>query len=247
LAIRIQNGDVEARNQLVTANLRFALNVARHYQGSGMGLDDLISAANVGLMEAARRFDGATGVRFITYAVWWIRQSILKTLNRDRHLVRVPGHVTDLMSKIYKISVTLQQDFERQPLVEEIAEEVHAPVRSVRRALTSTQDVRSLDEEVGDPQEHGMSLGDVLGDPVGEDAADPLERKRAEDQVRGLIDSLDPREAKVICRYFGLDGMVEESLAKIGREMHLSRERIRQIKCAALDHMRARVVVHNGN
>ncbi len=238
LASRIQKGDIEARNRLVTANLRFALDVARRYQGRGLPLDDLIGAANMGLVEAARRFNGLSGVRFITYAVWWIRRCVLKALAREQHPVHVPGHIQDLLNKIHRASRDLQQELERPPRVEEIASRLGEPVQTVGLAVSSDREVCSLDEQVETFQEGEFRLIDRIEDPELAGQLDALDRLGQEEEAGRLLETLEGREAEVVRRYYGLDGDGGDNLAEIGRALDLSRERVRQIKSSALRRMR---------
>jgi RNA polymerase primary sigma factor len=238
LASQIRRGDLKARNQLVTANLRFALDVAKRYQGRGLPLEDLISAANLGLLEAAKRFDGVNGVRFITYAVWWIRRYILKALAREQHLIHLPSHMVDLLSKVYRVSREMQQELERPPTMEEIAEQLDAPISLVQLAMASDRDVHSLDD---DPQQGGEgSLLERIEDPESAGEPDTVERLGQLEEVDRLLGALTSREAEVVKRYYGLDGAGGVNLAEIGRALDLSRERVRQIKTAALKHLRLR-------
>jgi len=237
LSARIKNGNLKARNQLVTANLRFALDVAKRYQGRGLPLDDLISAANFGLIEAAKRFDGQNGVRFITYAVWWIRRYILKALSGEQHLIHLPGHMVDLLSKVQRVARDLQQQLERVPTPMEIAEQMEESVTQVQLALESNRDVCSYDD-VGSDQD--CSLLDKIPDPNAEDMLEPVEQIGQAEEVDFLLSSLTEREADVVRKYYGLDGLGGDNLAEIGRELDLSRERVRQIKTSALKHLKVR-------
>lgn len=237
LSTRIKNGNLKARNQLVTANLRFALDVAKRYQGRGLPLDDLISAANFGLIEAAKRFDGQNGVRFITYAVWWIRRYILKALSGEQHLIHLPGHMVDLLSKVQRVSRELQQLLERAPTPMEIAEQMEESVTQVQLALESARDVCSYDD-IGSDQD--CSLLDKISDPNAEEMLEPVEQIGQTEEVDLLLSSLTQREAEVVRKYYGLDGLGGDNLAEIGRELDLSRERVRQIKTAALKHLKVR-------
>ncbi len=237
LSARIKNGNLKARNQLVTANLRFALDVAKRYQGRGLPLDDLISAANFGLIEAAKRFDGQNGVRFITYAVWWIRRYILKALSGEQHLIHLPGHMVDLLSKVQRVARDLQQQLERVPTPIEIAEQMEESVTQVQLALESNRDVCSYDD-IGSEQD--CSLLDKIPDPGAEDMLEPVEQIGQAEEVDLLLSSLTQREADVVRKYYGLDGLGGDNLAEIGRELDLSRERVRQIKTSALKHLKVR-------
>ena len=238
LASRIRKGDIEARNRLATANLRFALNVARRYEGRGLPLDELICAANMGLLEAANRFDGQSGVRFITYAVWWIRRYVLKALDQEHHLVHVPGHILDMQHKIHRASRELLQDLERPPRVEEIASRLEEPVQAVGHAVSSNQIVRSLDEEVETFLEGEYRFIDRFKVPEGSQQPDTLDRLGREEEVHQLMEHLTGSEAEVVRRHYGLDGAGGDNLAAVGRSLGLSRERVRQIRSSALRRMR---------
>lgn len=235
LSERIKKGNVRARNQLVTANLRFALDVAKRYQGRGTPLADLISAANFGLLEAAKRFDGNNGVRFITYAVWWIRRYILKTLSGEQHLIHLPGHMVDLLSKVQRVARQLQQQLERAPTISEIAEQMDESVAQVQLALVSDRDVCSFDD-LG----HDCSLLERISDPSLADQVEPIEQIGQREEVDYLLETLTQREADVVRKYYGLDGLGGDNLAEIGRELDLSRERVRQIRMSALKHLKVR-------
>ena len=238
LASRIKKGDVNARNELVTANLRFALDVAKRYQGRGVPLGDLISSANLGLLEAAKRFDGVNGVRFITYAVWWIRRYILKSLAREQHLIHLPSHMVDLLCKVYRTSRVLQQTLERVPSAEEIAVQLDVSVQLVQLAMMSDRDVQSLDEDPLQEGDGGMLERLDVVDTVVE--SDVVDRIGQTEEVTRLLDGLTKREAEAVRRYYGLDGDGGVNLAEIGRALDLSRERVRQIKTSALKHLRAK-------
>ena len=242
LARRIQKGDVEARNKLVTANLRFALDVAKRYQGRGVPLEELISVANIGLLEAAKRFNGTMGVRFITYAVYWIRRGILKALACAQNLIHVPAHVQDLQGKIHRVSGSMHQKLERSPSVGEIADQMGEQEQTIRFAVSSTQTLHSLEEKDPFHLEKIKSLLDILEDPSGAQS-DVFQRLEQEDLVNQMMSGLKSREAEVVRRYYGLDGKGGNNLAEIGRALNLSRERVRQIKWMALE--RLRKISHN--
>ncbi len=238
LSARIRRGDTEARNQLVMANLRFALKMAMRYQGFGLPLEDLVSAANYGLLRAAIRFDGLNGVRFITYTVWWIRQSLQQAVAAEPRTIRLPGHVVELLSRINKVSASLQIQLERQPSRDEIASGLDVPRRNVQRAMDAAPEPHSLDEEIGSSFDGSTRLIEVLKDPASKDPSEELDRLLLKEDVRKALEVLKGREVEVIKRSYGLDGRPMVSLAEIGRSMHLSRERVRQIRVAALERLR---------
>ena len=240
LAQLVRDGDVEARNTLVTANLRFALDVAKRYVGRGVPLEELISAANIGLIEAAKRFDGKSGVRFITYGVHWIRREILLVLANKTNLVHVPKHVQELQSKVHRAISAMQQDLERLPSVSEIADQLDEKEQTVLQAVSNEQTIYSLEEPDQAYLEKRKSWLDVLEDPTKADELDVSENLEQEDLANQMMSGLKQREAEVVRRYYGFDGEGGYNLAEIGRDLNLSRERVRQIKATALKRLRKR-------
>jgi len=231
LAARIQEGDTEARDELVKANLLFVISVARQYQNRGLPLADLISAGNLGLMTAAERFDGTRGNKFISYAVWWIRQSILVDLAAQPRTVRLPMSRVGLMQKISSVRKQLDADPHRD--AEEWAEELGVSVERVKEALLSEGRVRSMDSEVGE-EGNGHSLADCIPD-LSQEPPD-VAFERASDQARWerLLSILDDRERYIVRLYFGFDGGAPMTLEQIGRTLGVTREWIRQVKEKAL-------------
>lgn len=241
LGRRIQAGDLTARNLLVTANLRFGVAMAKAYQGRGLSLDELISAANIGLIEAAARYDSRNGARFITYASWWIRRCVFRALRAHDKLVHLPAHVQDLIRKVQRNVNELHAEKERKPGLDEIIERSGEPEVRVRMALENVQEMESLDQDpdgFGDPERR---LASELHNPSREPPT-ALDRLAADDQVLSLLSELSERESAVVCRYYGLAGKGEGNLAEIGRSMDLSRERVRQIKSSALGRMRKKAL-----
>jgi RNA polymerase primary sigma factor len=237
LGRRIQSGDIESRNDLVTANLRFGVAMAKTYLGRGLSLDELISAANVGLIEAAARYDSRNGARFITYASWWIRRCVLRALGSHDKQVHLPAHVQDLIRKVQRTANELHEELERSPTLHEIVARSDESERRVRMAFENIQAFESLDGDVdgtGDPERR---LACELHDPRREPTS-ALEQLAVDDQVVSLLAELSERESSVVRRYYGLEGAGEGNLAEIGRSMELSRERVRQIKSTALRRLR---------
>ena len=236
LAARIQAGDAAARDELVQANLRFVVEVATHYQYRGLPLPDLISAGNVGLLRAAERFDGTRGYKFISYAVWWIRQSMGQTLAEQAHTVRLPGHKMALLRELAQVTADLGQEREEAPAVEELAGVLGVPVEQIIEARRGVLPLRSLDDvrREGDDR----SLQDSLSDP---DQAAP-DAEVVEASSRALLDRilarLDAREHFILKRYLGLDGEPALTLEQIGELLGVSRERVRQLKEQALGKLR---------
>ena len=236
LAKRIKKGDLEARAKLIEANLRFVITVAREYQNQGVPLVDLISAGNVGLIVAAERFDETRGFKFISYAVWWIRQSILQTLAEHSRVVRLPLNRVDLLRRIARYTNSKQQETSAKPKEEEIAEELGLTVEQAIDTLSTGQHVLSLDATFGDDNEN--SLLEIMADDNQESPDEMMLQNSLEYEIHAALDTLDDREKEVIRLYFGLSGDSEMTLEEIGLQFHLTRERVRQIKEKALRKLR---------
>jgi RNA polymerase primary sigma factor len=236
LARKIKHGNEEARNRLVEANLRFVVSVAKEYQNRGVPLADLISAGNMGLITAAERFDEDKGFKFISYAVWWIRQAILQTLAEQSRTVRLPLNKIGLLYKISKASRLLQQERADDPNPEEIAEQLDVPVEEIKETLMCGRSVRSLDATFREEEDH--SLLDVLPDERQESPENQVMRGCLRGQIDMALGSLVGREAEILRLYFGLDGEEPMTLDQIGARFGLTRERVRQIKEKALHRLR---------
>ena len=236
LSARIQDGDQCARDELVQANLRFVIDVAKNYQNRGLPLSDLISAGNVGLLTAADRFDGTKGYKFISYAVWWIKQSILQTIAEHARTVRLPMNKVSLLKDISKTSRRLGQGREAEPRIEEIAAELEVPTEEVLETMLSARAVRSLDESFEEDDER--SLLNILSDTSQVKPDANVLCESAKDQLESVLNSLDERELRIIRLYFGLDGHEALTLEQIGDLMGVTRERVRQIKERALSRLR---------
>ena len=236
LAARIKTGDEEARNDLVEANLRFVVSVAKEYQNRGVPLADLISAGNMGLITAAERFDQDKGFKFISYAVWWIRQAILQTLAEQSRTVRLPLNKVGLLYKISKASRAIRQERADEPDLEEVARQLEVSVEEVKDTLLSGRSVRSLDAKFQEEEEH--NLLDVLPDENQESPEMDTMRDCMRDQIENALSGLVNREAEIIRLYFGLSGEEPMTLDQIGSRFRLTRERVRQIKEKALLRLR---------
>ncbi len=236
LAKEIKQGDEEARNQLVEANLRFVVSVAKEYQNRGVPLADLISAGNMGLITAAERFDEDKGFKFISYAVWWIRQAILQTLAEQSRTVRLPLNKIGLLYKISKASRALQQERADDPNPEEIAMQLDVPVHEVKETLMCGRSVRSLDAAF--KEEEDQSLLDVLPDDRQESPENNVMRGCLRGQIDSALGGLAGREGEILRLYFGLGGEEPMTLDQIGARFGLTRERVRQIKEKALHRLR---------
>ena len=236
IARRIAAGDPDAMHELIRANLRFVVSVAKKYQNRGMALTDLIGEGNVGLLTAARKFDPDQGVKFISYAVWWIRQAILASLARQGRTVRVPLNRTADLSRIVRSSETLRKELERQPSPEEIAEATGLTVEVVQALATlNSSDVR-LDAPVEGEGERSLSdrfVADEQSDPE----IQVMDQLLIEEIDRALR-ALPPRDAKVLRLYFGLNDGREHTLEEIGSLLGVTRERVRQLRDRALKRLR---------
>jgi RNA polymerase primary sigma factor len=236
LARRIRAGDAEALNALVRANLRFVVSVAKRYQNQGVPLSDLVNEGNVGLIRAAHKFDETKGIKFISYAVWWIRQAILQAMSEQSRIVRVPLNRAGALHRIGRRSAALLQELGRTPTAEEIAEGLGLSEEEVRSALVFTQSHLSLDAPMASGEDH--RLADYLPDRYAENPEEAAYEAALKETVEGVLVSLDPREAKVLRLYFGLDDQEPMTLEEIGDLLEITRERVRQIKERALDRLR---------
>jgi RNA polymerase primary sigma factor len=240
LTVRIRNGDRAAFEKLVTANLRFVVSVSHMYANQGLPLSDLINEGNVGLMRAARRFDEKKNFRFISYAVWWIRQGILQALAEQSRIVRLPLNRVSSMHKIGQADIRLRQRHQRSPSPEEIAAECGLRERDVQRMLRVGNRHVSLDAPTGDER---TSLYDKLAvDEGAED--DATTQVFLRDELARTLASLEPRERSIILLYFGIDQDTSYTLEEIGRRLNLTRERVRQIKERALGKLKQPAVNH---
>jgi RNA polymerase primary sigma factor len=236
IARLIQAGDPDAMQELIKRNLRFVISVAKKYQNRGLGLSDLIGEGNLGLLTAARKFDPDQGVKFISYAVWWIRQSILAALARHGRTVRVPLNRTADLSRITRVSETLRQELRREPTFEEIAGQTGLAVDVVRSlAALNNAEVR-LDAPL-EPEGERSTIERFIAEEQGDPEEQAMERFLTE-QVDAALRSLAPRDAKVLRLYFGLDGGREHTLEEIGGMLGVTRERVRQLRDRALKRLR---------
>ena len=236
LARRIKKNDRDALEKLTKANLRFVVSVAKQYQNRGLTLGDLINEGNIGLMKAAERFDETRGFKFISYAVWWIRQSIIQALGEQSRIVRLPLNRVGALKKINKASHTLEQEFERQPSAEEIAEELEITTCDVLDTLNISGKQLSLDAPFS--QKEDKTLLDVMRDDRQSSPDNLLLNESLRVEVNRALATLTAREAKIIKLYFGLEGERPQNLEEIGERFHLTRERVRQIKEKALQRLR---------
>ena len=232
LAQRIKNGDEIALERLVKSNLRFVVSVAKQYQNQGLSLPDLINEGNMGLIKAAKRFDETKGFKFISYAVWWIRQSILQAVAEQSRLVRLPLNQVGALSKIKKTSSRLEQLYHRQPTVKEIADELDIPEHKVMAAFRMNAKEVSMDAPLNDDED--MLLIDTII-PEGADATDDSVARNLDGiELRRVMSVLTDKEREIINLYFGIDVSHNYTLEEIAYRLDLTRERVRQIKDKAL-------------
>ncbi len=236
LARRIHKGDLKALNRLVKANLRFVVSVSKQYQNQGLSLPDLINEGNLGLIKAAQRFDETRGFKFISYAVWWIRQSILQALAEQARIVRLPLNKIGSINKINKTLAELEQQFEREPTNVEIAFALELAPSDVKDAIKSAGRHVSMDAPLGQDEEGDMY--DVL---LSLDAPSPdkeLLTDSLRKEIERALNTLTNREANIVRLYFGLNGKHPHTLEEIGEEFNLTRERVRQIKEKAIKRLK---------
>ncbi|MCL7927070.1 MAG: RNA polymerase sigma factor RpoD/SigA [marine benthic group bacterium] len=236
LAQRIRSGDDRALNELVAANLRFVVSVARRYAGHGVPLADLVTEGNVGLLRAASRFDETKGVRFISYAVWWVRQSILQALTDGTRIVRIPAGQLEASNRVVRGVRRLEQELGREPTIDEVALELELTPGEVTDALGLRSGWVSLDAPL--PDDSDSSMLDLLPDLEIEDADDAAAHAALRDVVEEGLTRLPEREAEVLRLYFGLAGEPARSLQEIATALRLTRERVRMIKDRALVRLR---------
>ncbi|MCH7771797.1 MAG: sigma-70 family RNA polymerase sigma factor [Bacteroidetes bacterium] len=238
LAIKIKNGDEDAQEKLVRANLRFVVSVAKHFQNQGLSLVDLIGEGNIGLIKAAQRFDVTRGFKFISYAVWWIRQGIMEAIAYQSRVVRLPLNRVSNLTKISKAFRDLEQEFERKPTTEELAKILDMTTDEVAYALQISGRHISMDAPLKAGDENKNSLMDVLPNEHQPLPDKDLMKESLKDEVTNVLSSLTEREAEVIKLYFGIDGDHSATLEEIGERFNLTRERVRQIKEKALRNLR---------
>lgn len=235
LAQRIRKGDKRALERLTKANLRFVVSVAKQYQNQGLSLPDLINEGNVGLIKAAEKFDETRGFKFISYAVWWIRQSILQAIAEQSRLVRLPLNQVGSVNKITRELNKFEQEHERKPSVDEIAERVDLPEDKIADAMKANSRHVSMDAPIADGEDSSM-IDFLAGDSSNTDRGLAIESLKAE--VSRILKLLTDKEQKVVRAFFGIDGSPEMTLDEIGEKYNLTRERVRQIKEKALRRLR---------
>jgi RNA polymerase primary sigma factor len=234
LVRRIREGDRKALERLINANLRFVVSVAKQYQNQGLTLPDLINEGNLGLIKAAERFDETRGFKFISYAVWWIRQSILQSLAEQSRIVRLPLNKIGSINKINRAFTQLEQEFQREPMPEEIADMLNIQPSTVDESLNSNNFHVSMDAPLKDEEHAENNLYDVI---IANEVPNPdgtLISTSLKVEIERTLSTLNQREAEILRYYYGLNGMNPHTLEEIGKELDLTRERVRQVKEKAL-------------
>ena len=234
LAQKIRNGDRKALERLTKANLRFVVSVSKQYQNQGLTLPDLINEGNLGLIKAAERFDETRGFKFISYAVWWIRQSILQALAEQARIVRLPLNKIGTINKINKAYSELEQKFERPPSAEELAEFLEVSADEIRQSLANSGRHLSMDAPLSENDESSSSMYDVLPNTYMNSPEKELVTESLRKDIERSLSTLTIREGEVVRLYYGLNGVYPLTLEEIGAQFDLTRERVRQIKEKAI-------------
>jgi RNA polymerase primary sigma factor len=236
LAAKIKNGDKNARDHMVKANLRLVVKIAQDYSNYGLPLLDLISEGNIGLMKAVERFDPNKGGKLSTYAAWWIKQSIKRALANQSKTIRLPVHMVDKISKMRRVAMAMAEDLGREPTDDELSDEIGIDRAKLAHLKAASLRPASLDAPISD--DDSTEFGEIIGDERALNPLDILAHRNMHDQLDGLLEVLDERERKIIDARFGLNGQKSKTLEEVGQEFGVTRERIRQLQNIALKKLR---------
>jgi RNA polymerase primary sigma factor len=236
LAGKIKKGDTEARERMISSNLRLVVTIAHDYANLGLPLLDLISEGNIGLTKAVERFDPTKGAKLSTYAMWWIKQAIKRALANQSKTIRLPVHLVDKITKVRRVSLQMSEELGREPTDDELGEEIGIATEKVARLKSVGIRPASLDASIGD--DDPTEFGGVIEDDEAQTPFELLRDKNLLGEVDGLIAVLDAREKKIISQRFGLDGGKPKTLEDVGKNLGVTRERIRQLQNIALAKLR---------
>jgi len=243
LSKRIQKGDMAARDHMIKANLRLVVKIAMDYKDFGLPLLDLISEGNLGLIKAVERFDPTKGGKLSTYAAWWIKQSIKRSLANQSKTIRLPVHLVDKISKMRRMATSLTEELGREPTDEELARELQIPTSKVAHLKSVSVRPASLDAPVGEDSD-SASFGDIVSDESAVSPYEGLRDRSRNSDLHTMVNALEPREAEIIKDRFGLENRDPLTLEEVGQKFKVTRERIRQLEYLAINKMRRAMTKH---